>query len=322
MIHFQAFLKSFDDPLFWNSSSTFCFQGQEFPSLFFAQLFQYINQKQLLSAPLQNCTLHTMSKDRVQATLAQSFLGSCTFYWLGNLAVAEKWHKELALDLCSYKGPNIVAYFTMHDSKIASATNIKFIQIDAVINYELFSYLQNIFGTPLAEKKTALIRKLFKAHPTISLDTACMLINYLELISVKMIPQSESYLFSLISTPPSLSQLSEYFFAKDAEKFFAVWTAVNQDYPDIFWITFWSEHLWRAFHVLRYIAKKDFLNAKKMSYRLPYSFLKKDWQLHTQQNLAQRFEHLYSIDYALKRGSTFPALDLFYVHHFQKSHSL
>lgn len=318
MIPFQIFLDSINDLSFWSNTPVFCFQGQEFASCFFIQLFEHLSQKNILPTLMQHLAVHSLSKETVRATLAQSFLGSCTFYWIGNSNAAEKWNKELVQDLCIYQGPNIVAFFATHDHKISSSETIKHIILDSTIHFDQFLKLQNIFGSSFPDKKMSLVRKIFKVHPNISLDVACMLMNYIELISIKMIPQSEHYLFSLVSTLPSLTQLSEYFFAKEAEKFFAVWAAVHQEYPDIFWITFWSEHLWRAYHVLGYLEKKDFVSAKKMSFRLPYSFLKKDWQLHTQQQLIQKFENLYAIDYTLKRGSTFHALDLFYAHHFQQ----
>lgn len=321
MINFQTFLQSLHDPNFWNSVPCFCFQGQEFPSLFFTSLFEMITKKKILPAPLQRLPLHTGSKAGIQASLAQSFLGSCNFYWLSHLDESEKWHKDFGNELCLYKGPNIIAFFANSDFKVSKSNTIKVIQIEPTVSIEQFNLLQAILGNPLPEKKVLFIKKLFKIQASISLDTACMLINYIDLMSVKMIPQSEKYLLDLVSTQPSLTQLSEYFFAQNPEKFFNLWVTLQNDYPEIFWITFWSEQLWRALNVIQYLNKKDFINAKKMSFRLPYSFLKKDWQLHTKAQLAQLFEQLYTADYTLKRGSVFPALDLFYVSHFAQSSS-
>jgi hypothetical protein len=317
MINFQTFLQSLHNSQFWNSTSCFYFQGQEFPSLFFASLFELIMQKNILPSPFQRLPLHTTSKANIQANLAQSFLGSCNFYWLGHLDESEKWHKEFGTELCSYNGPNVIAFFANNDLKISVSEKIKIIQIEPLINLEQFNLLQAIFGNPLPERKSLFIKKIFKLQPSISLDIACMLINYIDLISIKMISPSEKYLIGLVSSQPSLTQLSEYFFAQNPEKFFDLWITLQNDYPDIFWITFWSEQIWRALHVIQYLDKKDFVNAKRMSFRLPYSFLKKDWQLYTKEQLAKHFEILYSADYTLKRGSTFPALDFFYVSHFQ-----
>jgi len=321
MIHFQTFLQSLYDPEFWKSAPCFVFQGQEFPSLFFSSLFDLITQKNILPVSLQRLPLHSASKSNVQASLGQSFLGSCNFYWLGYLDESEKWHKESSSELCLYKGPNVIAFFAKSELKVPQSGNITLVQIDHVVNFELFSLLQNIFGATLPEKKTLFIRKLFKIQPNISLDTACMLINYIDLTSVKMIAQSEKYLLGLVSSQPSLTQLSEYFFSKNPERFFNLWMTLQNDYPEIFWITFWSEQIWRALNVIQYLNKKDFINAKKMSFRLPYSFLKKDWQFHKRADLAELIEQLYTADYALKRGSSFPTLDLLYVRHFTQSSS-
>lgn len=322
IVSFQDFLELLHNSSFWNSTRIFCFQGQDFPPLFFSQLFNHVTQKQLLPYNFQYCSLHGLSKNSLLATINQSFLGSSTFYWLGNIESAEKYYKELAQDLSIYEGPNIIAFFASHDVKFKQHSNMEIIHIDSTINYEFFLYLQKAFAISLVEIKKQLLRKIFKIHPTLSLDTACMLLHYIELMSAKVIAQSENYLFSLLAISPSLTQLSEYFFAKNAEKFFALWTTMHHEYPDIFWITFWSDHLWRAYNVLVYLARNDFVQAKKMSYRLPYSFLKKDWKQHSIEDLIKRFEFIYSIDYALKRGSSFPALDFFYTYHFHNNFPL
>jgi hypothetical protein len=62
--------------------------------------------------------------------------------------------------------------------------------------------------------------------------------------------------------------------------------------------------------------QKQFVNAKKMSYRLPYSFINKDWQRVQIDELVECYEFLYQIDYAIKTGSTFCSLDLFFAHYF------
>jgi len=64
--------------------------------------------------------------------------------------------------------------------------------------------------------------------------------------------------------------------------------------------------------------QNNIVQAKKMSLGLPFSFTKGYWQDFSQQELINEYSFLYRSDCALKLGSTFPLLDLFYSKHFQK----
>jgi hypothetical protein len=121
---------------------------------------------------------------------------------------------------------------------------------------------------------------------------------------------------NILGAAPSLSALTEAFFAKDAQRFFSLWSALEKEYPEIFWIIFWSDHVWRAYNVIQFLQEKNFVQAKRMSFRLPYSFINRDWQKNSPSELVQAYQNLYSIDFALKKGSSFTALDLFYVNYF------
>ncbi len=317
IISFETFLKSIDDRSFWKKASNFCFAGQEFPARFFSDLFKYINNKNFLPAPLQQIALHSTPKESLQIAISQSFLGSQTFYWLSHCDESIKSNQGIILDLFSYQGPNYVSFFTTQTP--STKYNGITITIEQSLNIEHIILLQKIMEMNLPEKKIALIKRILKKNNTskINIDAACMLLNYVELTSIKTMASSEIYLSSLINEHGSLNLLSEYFFARNQKLFFSTWARIHQEYPEIFWITFWSEQLWRAIHVVKFLSNKNFVLAKKMSFRLPYSFIKNDWQLCSADQLKQSYEFLYAIDYALKRGSTFPALDLFYIRYFQ-----
>jgi len=317
---FKTFLSAASTKEFWHSTQRFCFQGSAYPISFFTTLFAQAEAQHLLPVSLQKINLETLDKKNFKALLEQTILGSLTFYWFGDLDElgSDKATKELVEYLYSYQGPNIVGYFISADTKLPSKTKTNIIAIETSLDLSMFYSLSTLLGFTFDKKKTDLIKKIFTANGTLTLDAACMLMNYMELMSTKFIDEFTPYILNLVGAQPSLAHLSEHFFAKNPEAFFTVWSKIENDYPPIFWIIFWSEQVWKAYHVIKYLHEKNFVNAKKMSFRLPYSFINNTWQKHSLEHLAQAYDNLYSIDFALKRGSNFYSLDLFYFNHFMK----
>ena len=53
--------------------------------------------------------------------------------------------------------------------------------------------------------------------------------------------------------------------------------------------------------------------ARTVSFRLPFSFLKKDWRMITGTQLQRAHEEIYNLDHAFKNSGSFDMLDLFYL---------
>ena len=64
--------------------------------------------------------------------------------------------------------------------------------------------------------------------------------------------------------------------------------------------------------------REGMLEAKKGTYRLPFSFLNKDWQKYSPDSLVAAHDALYRFDYNLKHGGTVNGLELWY-HRFLNS---
>ena len=69
--------------------------------------------------------------------------------------------------------------------------------------------------------------------------------------------------------------------------------------------------------------KNDRVGAKKISYRLPFSFLNRDWRKFSLEELKGAHSFLYTLDYKLKNNCEPGYLDLFYMKLFnQKFNSI
>jgi hypothetical protein len=317
-MEFKNFLSSARTPEFWQKHKVYCFVGDEYPLTWFNALFNMLEHQEITPAPYQRIFTDSIEKKSFYATLSQSILGNFSFFWLGNLGEEKdnKSTRDFMQFIVSYQGPHTIAYFTHQVPKNPSSNYVSVINLPKELTYQQCHEMAQFLSIDLDIKKESFLKKLLPPSITVDLETSCMLIRYLELISVKYLNDYTQFLANIIGNSPSLSLLSEHFFAKNPQQFFGVWGSIQSSYPEIFWVSFWSEQIWKAYHVRGFLSEKNFVQAKRMGFRLPYSFMNRDWQKSNTKELAQAYDFLYHMDYGLKTGSTFCSLDLFYMNYF------
>ncbi len=317
-MEFKYFLLSARTPEFWQAHKVYCFVGDEYPLTWFNALFNMLEGKQIIQVPYQRIFVDTIEKKAFYAMLSQSILGSFSFFWLGNLSEEKdnKSTRDLMQFIASYQGPHVIAYFIDQVPKSLSNKFVNVINLPKEITSQQCQDVADFLSIDLDAKKEDFLKKLLPSPITIDLETSYMLIRYLELISVKYLNDYTQFLTNIIGNSPSLSLLSEYFFAKNSQQFFGIWASIQSSYPDVFWVSFWSEQVWKAYHVRGFLLDKNFVQAKRMGFRLPYSFMNRDWQKSNTKELAKAYEFLYYMDYGYKTGSTFCSIDLFYMNYF------
>lgn len=304
---------------FWQNGHSICFCGHVYPGLFFATLFARLHAQKLCEAPYKKILLDDIDYKTVCGLLSQSMLGMTSRYWIGDVSqdISEKKRKEFISYFVRYQGPHAIAFFLDSDEKIVPTESCTVVSLDQGIDAATALALFELFGLSCDERRLKIIKSVFQQNgESLSLDAACLLMNYLELLPTKNADQAVNYVMKILGTTPSLSLLAEAFFAKQAQKFFGLWSVLEKEYPDIFWMMFWSEQVWRACNVIKFLQEKNFVQAKRMSIRLPYSFINRDWQKSSVPELARAYQNLYSIDFAIKKGSSFTSLDLFYSNYF------
>ena len=312
----KQFLSVAAGSAFWQQRQTLCFTSNEYPAAFFAALFSYLRTSKLLASGLQRVDIVGRDKREVYGLLGQSMLGSQSFFLLGNISDERESKAAAAFKqyACSYQGPHSLAFF-IATPDLPAQSQATIIQLPAMLDQQEFVLLARWLGNADMDKKTALFESLFY-NRKLPLQDCVALIDYVALGSLKHKNAFISYLQALYVPEASLQQLAECFFAKREKDFFVLWDKIHQEYPPIFWVLFWTEQLWRGLHVAQFMQQKQFVYAKKMSFRLPYSFINKDWQRVQVDELVRGYEFLYQIDYAIKTGSTFCSQDLFFAHYF------
>lgn len=314
MITFNSFLEQAKIYNWMQSVSCFYSSGS-FPPLFFARLFLFLKKSSDGRFSIQ--TIKSQDKSVRAATLQQSFLGQTQIYWLGDIMGQDALKFQDLQSLMTYQGPHSLIFFAPAE-EIAPyiSKDTVAIELPASLDLELFLRVSSFFEIIFNPLQKRFIEHLFVRIPSLSLDSSLLLLDYLELmpeIKGKALGQT---ILALLEPEGNFFDLSKHFFKKDAKSFFAVLKTISEEYAEPFWISYWSDQVWRAYHTIQFLQQKNIAQAKRVSYRLPFSFMTQQAKQFSLQELRNAHDFLYQADYALKTGQTFCSLDFFYMQFF------
>jgi len=306
------FLDQVQDPSFLQDTVVLHFKAKkEYPLLFFSFVMKKF--KDILSFDVETINLERQEKTAIKAKLSTTFLGQKKLYWLEDISALKSKDRQLwSAYLKNYTGPNVAAFFSNESLKVKPAGKTITVQIDDFVDQKMLVKLVGICAKPISKSFLKVILSLFDMHKNLTLDLVCMLMNYGFLVGRKYKEFSDTWVHKIISPQKSLFTLSQYFFDKNPKMFFKLWLAIKEDFPETFWVVFWSEQVWRACNVVKYMQNRQMADARKISYRLPFAFMQRSWRKFTPDELVNAHNFLYSVDFSLKNGGASFSLDLFY----------
>ncbi|MDR3646438.1 MAG: hypothetical protein P4L22_02775 [Candidatus Babeliales bacterium] len=289
------------------------FYSKEYQPIFFSYFFQKLKT----NLSIVNINIADHDFNQIKPQLEMSFLGRKSFYWLGNVSqLGDKKIKEIIDYLNAYVGPNQIGLFLEEEAKInedkfvvvhcTGISNLE--QVEPVLN---FLEIKKEIAFPYFEET-------FKTIGNISLDQALILTYYVRLIGKKADAFLDNWLDKVFVTEQSLFTLSKFLFSKDTKQFFYYWNLISPNYQPVFWVTFWSEQLFRAYWYIKFMNLGRIVEAKQMAYRLPFSFIQYDWKKHNLEKIQAAHQLIYDIDFSLKNGGSELSLDLFYAKFLEK----
>jgi hypothetical protein len=301
MTRLSQFLKgTFSDGL-----HVVCLQSEQYPLLFGRKFTQYVAEKRTIPFAYQS-----MKSDNQAATMAAlqtSFLGSHSCYWLGSLDELPKSKQQQWIDFFStYTGPHYLVFSTA--ISCASIQTIEVVEVPHALDAASLSSISPLF----AGKSLSFKGDLFLQTDKLSVDELCLFMEYDAVLGRGASRFAKEWLSQMVVPELSLFSLSQALFDRKAASFFRLWKQLAQKYGAPFWITFWSEQMWRAYHYVALQQKGKQAEAKKVGYRLPFSFLNRTWRRYSLDELQQLHHFLYDIDFHIKNGGHAYALDLFY----------
>ncbi len=307
MIHLHEFLDTYatSGKMLENPVLTFCMQDkQEIPSLFMGYCIDRLKQDYTITS----IDLETTPFTNILSMLETSFLGMSSIYWLKNITQLDKKHKiNLISYLNTYKGPHQVIIFS--NENVATG-----IQIPTVVSWKHLTSLADFLNIKNKVLVLKYLKKVSEKYSTFSLDQACLVFSCLQVMGKS---DPDVYIEKILGSENSLFKLSQLFFEKDSANFYLLWHRVCDEYPITFWSNFWSDQIWRAHYVFYYLEKQQYALAKTFSFKLPFTYIQRDWKKTTRQELKKAHQFIYEVDLSFKNNNeTIASLDLFYMNFF------
>jgi len=91
---------------------------------------------------------------------------------------------------------------------------------------------------------------------------------------------------------------------------------MSDAYLPPFWANFWADQIWRAYVFCDLMKQKKYAEAKKAQYKLPFSFVNRDWSSYSATELRNAHHFLSNLDFKLKNGASEIGLEYFYLQFF------
>jgi hypothetical protein len=280
-----------------------CFTGKEFPLLFFSVFKQKLNESKIIK--VKSLDVQELKLDILKSELSSTFLGTKLFYWLGNIDNASSRLKEdIILFVSEYKGPNVISFFTSENFNIDSGNGYNFLcEIEKKYLYKFYAFI-----TGKTNNNLDLFFKNFDSD--LNIDSIILLFYYFNVLGSRFNSFFLEWKDRLIKTESSLFTLTSLFFSKSKTGFFKYWYKIKISYPDTFWTVFWLDQSFRAYWFLEFKKNKDFKNLKRISFKLPFSFINGDFRKNNSDNLLKLQDSLYLTDCSLKLGLGINQLEL------------
>lgn len=276
------------------------FYAKTYPLIFFSYL------KNKLSASFID--FDNSDFDKFKSNLSISFLGSSSVFLVNISSLSSSKRNKVVDYLVNYTGPNSVLAYTDNADEFT-----QYVDLDKEKKKDsksIFKFL-GIFGKnnlrPILDKIS---------QEELSVDELLILYFYSTCLGSQRDSFESQWLGRIIKSSTSLFDLSGYFFSKNRKKFFRLLAKLEESYSEMFWISFWSEQIYRAYFYIDSRKKNDLAEAKRISYKLPFSFMQKDWKFIDCKLLSKVHNDIYKLDYSLKNGSSNITLDLFYSRYF------
>lgn len=292
--------------------AVFCFSAQTYPVLFFYHFLLFLKKHGTIIDRLDCGSDDSAS---IKALLSTISLSGTTTYWLeGFDTLAAKKQQELLAYLKVYTGPHTILLFCENSTAVSSSPVndlMKIITLPdklALHEFSLVRFLVNDISA--AKPEFAQQLALYTDH--LSLDSACLLAHYEVVVGKSVADFFSQWGIQIIEPASSFFTLSQHFFGKRRSPFFRQWAVYAELYMPAFWATFWADQVWRAYIFCDLMKKKKYAEAKKAQYKLPFSFINRDWSSYSATELRNAHQLLSTIDFQLKNGSTEIGLEYFY----------
>lgn len=270
------------------------FVSSEYPLLFISELIKKIKKSNNVKVVQENI-------DNILPETYVSFLGQKTIFWLGNLTEKPEKEKNKVINfLKNYDGANTI--LTFYSEPILDSINLNF---EIINNKSTFVTLAKFILGKVNKSLEFNIDQALKRYESLTLDQAILICYYGSVLGVSYKDFFAKWSDKIVSSEKSLFTLLALYFSSNKKEFLKYWCSVKDNYQPQFWTTYWSEVFYRAFWYVYCKKNNKLAEAKKISYRLPFSFINRDWKNFDLNKLAQMQDEFYNLDCSVKLGKSF-----------------
>lgn len=274
------------------------FTSDHYPYLFVSLLRSYVRQQ----VGIQNCVSidePSQLAGALSASQQTSLFPQATMYLYNRFEQLESKKTSFSGALSQYQGDHVIMIFAKEPIQGSTVH----IELEGAIDLLTFKALMLLAGADITDRVQTTLKALLFRAPSLTLEQACLLIQYVRVTGNWFEQYTEQWLDLIIRPEISLFGLSQYFFAKNVVQFYRNWNSVATVYPEAFWVSYWSEQLFRASEYVAHQQQKQFNQAKAIGYRLPFSFLNLDWKKYKYHELRNAHNGVYTIDHEMKNGA-------------------
>ena len=284
------------------------FTANTYPFNFFKLFFNFLNKQHRIKTT--NLFINNLAEwQACLPNLEMSFLGQKSYYWLHELGLDAKNKQAIYKYLANYQGPHTILIFVNSDDLNSNQKNI--INLELKTNKELASLVRLLPGANYLRITNFIKQVQDKLGVQLNIDQFCILIQY-GLLVRDLDEFDLKWVYQVIDLEQSLFDLSKHFLFRDSAAFYKSWATVSTTYPEQFWITFFSEQLFRAHWFIVYQKEQNFRLAKQIGFRLSFNFMKNGWRYLDPNLLLKAHDFLYQADYQIKNGGSELWLEAFF----------
>lgn len=286
-----------------------CFTGKFFCASFLSTLVSHFAQTYQLD--LTTIDAETITESELSAHLSMQGFGRRKLVWCGDLDAYSDSVSHLIKEMSvEYTGPACLVFFATTAPKGVKSVVSLDEEIDSTLFRTLLATVYDV-SLPTSFELPSLHAGVGVREATLTFDDAMMLAQYAVLGEMSWRSVSQARWFErLAENNRSLFTLTQYFFAKQSAQFVTFWRQVSEQYPPEFWTVFWMDVIWQAWGHLVRMQQRAETTDRKLSSKLPFSFVQRDWKRFKSQDFVRLHHKLYSVDFALKNGLGTYGLDL------------
>ena len=286
-------------------------QAPVYPALFAHAVLEKMARESGQKPTVLDLSTHDVGQ--IKLRLSTSFLGQTCLYWLGDTSQLSLKNSAVLMNfLASYQGEHNVLVYTQQVLKGPACITI---ECPEKVNEKLLSELTVLYTSEQQKRIQVLVRAVYKRVAVLTLEQALLVLDYAQVLGANRELFFDEWFDLLIKPEMSLFQLSSLLLAGDPA-FWQLWSRVKPAYEFPFWVSYFSEIFFRAYHYGQYRKQNQLIEAKKIGYRLPFSFIQRDWQKIDRGLLCAAHDRLTTVDYQLKNGATPVVLDSVFVRFF------